>query len=207
MPPHAVVTPTRFGLIRHGETGWNRQKVIQGRTETRLNPTGRAQARLWAVRLAEFPWDRILASDLLRARETAGVINQELKLALHPESGIREQDWGTWTGSTVKELRAAQGDRVAAQESAGWDFRPPEGESRRDVLQRSSRALLAAAQRWPGNRILVVTHSGVLKCLIYHLTGRRFLPDEPPLIRPYHLHWLQITSDGLALDRVNALAL
>jgi probable phosphoglycerate mutase len=54
---------------------------------------------------------------------------------------------------------------------------------------------------------LVVTHEGVIKCLLYRLTEREFLPEEPPLLRPAHLHQMVLRNDGLAVDRVNALSL
>ena len=203
-----AVQPTRFGLIRHGETQWNRQKKIQGQTDTRLSREGRTQVQLWAERLKEIGWDRILTSDLRRARQTAEIINSELRQPVRMDSRLREQDWGSWTGLTVRQLRAAYPAAVAAQEAAGWNFQPPGGESRREVLQRSRLGLLEAADRCPGRRILVVTHAGVIKCLIYDLAQREFSPREPPLIRPYHLHWLKTTASGsFKLEQINCLAL
>jgi probable phosphoglycerate mutase len=198
---------TCFGLIRHGETSWNRQKKIQGQTQTRLTPEGERQVQGWATPLKKLPWDRILTSDLIRAQKTAEALNATLNLPLHCNSKIREQHWGDWTGRTIRQLRADQPQAVAAQETAGWNFRPPRGESRQEVLGRSREALLETARRWPGKKILVVTHNGVLKCLLYHLSQRPFLPDEGPLIRPFHLHWLQATPKGIALKEINALAL
>jgi hypothetical protein len=47
----------------------------------------------------------------------------------------------------------------------------------------------------------------VIKSLVYHLCGRKFLPSEPPLLKSYRLHWLVYDRDGLRLEAVNALAL
>ena len=68
-------------------------------------------------------------------------------------------------------------------------------------------ALSSAAERWPGKRILVVTHGGVIKTLIYRLSGRDFLPGEPPLFQGRQLHWLVHEEGGLRIEKVNALEL
>jgi probable phosphoglycerate mutase len=89
----------------------------------------------------------------------------------------------------------------------GWKFCPPGGEDRLSVWHRSHSALLEAADRWCGDTILIVTHEGVIKSLIYHLAGRRFLPDEPALLKSYNLHWLIFSNNDLRIEAVNALAL
>ncbi len=94
------------------------------------------------------------------------------------------------------------------QISAGWSFCPPGWvKIGRAFWQEASGRLQEAAGRWPGENILVVTHEGVIKSLVYHLCGRKFLPSEPPLLKSYRLHWLVYDRDGLRLEAVNALAL
>jgi broad specificity phosphatase PhoE len=56
------------------------------------------------------------------------------------------------------------------------------------------------AIRRPGQKILVVSHGGVIKTLINGTLKRNFLPDEPSLIKPYHLHILTWESGGLAIE-------
>ena len=198
---------TTLGLIRHGETRWNREKRIQGQKDSPLTQTGRAQARAWSYRLAVQSWDCLLSSDIKRSVETAKQINRVLNLPLETEPGLREQDWGRWVGHTVLQLRQEMPDELAAQERAGWDFCPPGGERREDVWRRCRKSLTAAAGRRPGGRILVVCHSGVIKAVIYKLCHRGFLPSEPPLIAPLQLHLLRCQGGVLALGRVNGVAL
>jgi probable phosphoglycerate mutase len=198
---------TRFGLLRHAETQWNREKRIQGQQDSPLTAEGETAARRWAQRLGTEPWDRILSSDTGRALATAEAINRGLRLPAAADAALREQNWGQWTARTISDLQGRSAVQAARQQQAGWDFRPPGGESRREVLARGLRALRVAARRWPGERVLVVTHEGVIKCLVYHLTGRRFMPGEPDLVRAGHLH--RLASDGTAveLEQVNAIAL
>jgi probable phosphoglycerate mutase len=197
---------TRFGLLRHAETKWNREKRIQGQEDSSLTPEGKAAALRWARRLGEEPWDRILSSDTGRALATAEAINRSLQLPSIADAALREQNWGQWTACTISDLLERHAALVKRLQQAGWDFRPPGGESRREVLARGLRALRVAARRWPGERILVVTHEGVIKCLVYHLTGRRFIPGEPDLLRAGHLHRLACDGTVIELEQVNALA-
>lgn len=198
---------TRFGLMRHAETEWNRGKKIQGQYDSPLTMAGRDQAERWGRILKRYSWNRILASDTGRALETARLVNEALKIQLITDSRLREQDWGDWVGKTVSQIKSQQPLVLAEQESAGWDFCPPAGEDRKSVLARSRRSLEDAAAKWAGEDLLVVTHEGVIKSLVYHLSGRKFLPGEPPFLKSYRLHWLEYDRDGLRLEKANALAL
>jgi broad specificity phosphatase PhoE len=197
----------RFGLIRHAQTVWNREKKIQGHSDSPLTPEGEFQASRWGKILNQFPWNRLLASDTGRALATAEIINTYLKIPLTIDSRLREQDWGDWVGKTISQIQTEAPRMLDEQINSGWRFCPPGGENRKSVLARSQRALQEAFGRWPGENILVVTHEGVIKSLVYHLCGRKFLPSEPPLLKSYRLHWLVYDRDGLRLEAVNALAL
>lgn len=203
---------TRFALMRHALTEWNKVKQIQGQTDTPLSPEGLLQASGWGRRLAEGngrirTLNRILSSDLQRAQKTTGLVNQYMELPVHTDRRLREQDWGDWVGLTTRALYRDFPDLVAEQEASGWGFRPPGGESRREVLQRGRETLDDAARRWPGQTLLIVTHGGMMKCLLYHLLERMFVPTESSLIRAYHLHWLSLREGELKLDGLNALPL
>lgn len=194
---------TLLGLIRHAETEWNRARVIQGQEDTVLTPEGRETARDWGRSLVGRGYERIIASDLTRARDTAELVNQALRLPVTYDCRLREQDWGRWVGSTVRELRANAPGAVEYQEAMGWDFRPPGGESRVDVLERSLNALRDAAERCPGERILVVCHTGVLKAVTHHLLAMEYLPEEGNPLHPYHLHRVAVAGGVLTLDKLN----
>ena len=196
-----------FGLIRHAQTIWNREKKIQGHSDSPLTADGERQASNWGQILLRYSWDRMLASDTDRALATVEKINAFLKIPIEIDSRLREQDWGHWVGKTVAQIQTESAELLDEQTSAGWDFCPPGGEDRSSVLARSRGALQEAFNRWPGENILVVTHEGVIKSLIYYLSGRKILSTEPPLLKSYHLHLLAHDRDGLRLEAVNRLAL
>jgi probable phosphoglycerate mutase len=200
-------TITRFGLLRHGKTEWNQTKRIQGQEDSPLIPEARQKADQWGNMLIDVGLDRIISSDLGRAMETATLINQSLGVPMIQDHRLREQDWGRWTGKTLMQLKEKDKQRLTEQVEAGWNFCPPEGEDRRSVLERSQAALLSAGRSWAGETILVVTHEGVIKSLIYHLSGRKFLPSEPRLISGNQIHWLYHDTEGIGITKINALDL
>ncbi len=197
----------RFILMRHAPTLWNAAGRIQGQQDSPLTPEGIELARSWGPFLAAEAPDCMMTSDLGRAVRTADLINETLMLPRSSDPRLREQDWGRWTGRTVSEIEEKEQDLLAAGLAAGWDFAPPEGESRLAVWQRASAAILETAAQRPGSVILVVAHEGVVRCLVYRLSGRRFLPSEPKLIKHYHWHELACDQTGLHLRKANAVAL
>ena len=192
---------TRFALLRHAETEWNKNNRIQGQEDAPLTLKGRQQAQQWGLSLAHHELDHMITSDLGRARFTGTLINLNLELPRSEEARLREQDWGRWEGLDFRELLKVK--ELRAQEKMGWHFRPLGGESRLEVFERSRQALVDAAHRLKGQRVLVVTHGGVIKCLLYRLSRRDFLPEEPPLLQPYCLHWLSYNGRDFQIDRLN----
>lgn len=200
-------TPTRFALIRHATTLWNRKKRIQGIEDSPLSATGLRMATSWGRQLSHLSFDRILASDLGRARQTAERINTTLGVRITTTAELREMDWGRWTGRTFKQIKAEIGDRLSAMERLGWDFAPPGGENRRAVLARARRALSEAAETWPGQTILVISHEGVIKTLVYGAYQRSYLPTEPRILKSDYLHWFESLAGDLSLTSLNAMDL
>ena len=198
---------TRFALLRHARTEWNQENRIQGHNNSPLTPEGENQARAWGQLLKKYQWNRIITSDLGRALETTELVNASLNLPVIYDSRLREQDWGLWAGKKLVHIRKEASQSFTEMRTAGWRFCPPAGENRHAVWERSKNAIKEADEKWPGEKILIVTHEGVIKCLIYHLYGRRFLSKEPPLLLSSHLHWLVHGKGGLRVGEINALKL
>jgi probable phosphoglycerate mutase len=198
---------TRFGLIRHAQTIWNSEKRIQGQLDSPLTDKGKYQAASWGRILSQYQWDRCICSDLGRASTTAVIINEMIKVPLDYARELREQDWGQWSGLTLAQLSQDKFKDLNDQTRRGWEFCPTGGEDRNSVLKRVCQALKSAAAKWPGQTILAVTHEGVIKCLMYHLLKRLFLPNEPRILRPTHLHIVIVKQDELTIEKINALDL
>ena len=157
---------TDFVFIRHGETDWNRQQRFQGQIDVPLNETGRAQAQRLGERLAAEPPDVLLASDLLRTRQTGEPLSQHWGLAAALRPAFREQSFGVLEGLDVPTIKARHPELWAHWLEHRADFcLPGGGESIRQFHARVIGAVREAAQAWAGRVVTVVTHGGVLDML------------------------------------------
>ncbi|WP_419786553.1 histidine phosphatase family protein [Pseudodesulfovibrio sp.] len=189
---------TTFFLLRHGPTQWNADNRIQGNTNTDLSPEGRDRVRTWTGALDGLDIDAVLTSHLSRAMETAAILTEGLDLPTAQDPRLAEQDWGDWTGLTKPELKAL-GKELSKRERQGFEFRPPKGESREEVLFRACDALTEYAADHPEGCVLVVTHNGVIKALLNALSGLDYMPNDPPLPQGHRLHRIDCTEEELTL--------
>ena len=157
---------TDFLFIRHGETDWNRQQRFQGQIDVPLNDTGHAQAQRLSARLADEPAQVLLASDLLRTRQTGEPLARRwgLEAALRP--AFREQSFGVLEGLDVPTIKARHPELWARWLEHRADFAlPGGGESIRQFHARVIGAVREAAEAWADRVVTVVTHGGVLDML------------------------------------------
>ncbi len=134
-------------LVRHGETDWNAEGRLQGHTDRPLSNYGREQARRLADEIGGEQFDAVYASDLTRARETAEIVAERLRLPVGLDPDLREKDWGNWEGLT-------------STERFGVEL---VGESTEQHQERMLGALGRIAAKHPYGRILVVTHGGSMR--------------------------------------------
>ena len=165
----------RLVLWRHGRTQWNHQRRFQGQSDVALDDTGRAQARAAARELALLPPDRIVSSDLSRARVTAQALADLTGLPVAEDPRLRETYAGTWQGLDREALQRDHADELAAW-AAGSDLRPGGGERRTEVAARMVAAIEDALAPLPdGGTLVVVTHGGSARAAVGQLLG---LPPE-----------------------------
>ena len=157
---------TDFLFIRHGETDWNRQQRFQGQIDVPLNATGHEQARRLATRLADAPAHTLLASDLLRTRQTGEPLAASWRLAPRLSAAFREQSFGVLEGLDVPTIRQQHPELWARWLEHQADFAlPGGGESIRQFHARVITAVRQAAEDYAGQVVTVVTHGGVLDML------------------------------------------
>ncbi len=200
---NTIADITTFGLLRHGQTEWNVLKKIQGSADSPLTTKGRAETGQWVETLKRYDWDQIIASDLGRVRATVDIINQELDLPVTFDPNLREQFWGDWEGLTIPFIKENFKEDLACRVAMGWDFSAPGGETRLAVKDRVLAALLRCAQKWPGQKILVVCHQGVVKSVLYSITQREFLPGEDPLLQHNCLHLISCVRQKFSPAELN----
>lgn len=165
---------TELHLIRHGEAVSNVEPVIGGmRGDAGLTDRGREQARLLEQRLCaeELRADRLYASTLPRALETAEYVSRALRLPVHRTEELHELRPGDADGMTVDEWRERYPPPAVKD-----PFRPfsPGGESWAAFLARAGAALTALVDRHPGETVVAVCHAGIVEasfCLALGLGG------------------------------------
>ncbi|MFM2475377.1 histidine phosphatase family protein [Burkholderia cenocepacia] len=144
-------------LVRHGETAWNAERRMQGRPDNPLTAAGREQARATAIALEGFVPHEVVASPLVRARQTAGVIALHLGVAdVRLDDDLIERDLGEAEGLHVD---------VAAQRWPHGEYAG--GESVASVAERGARAIA----RLRGVDAIVVAHGLLLRATLERATG------------------------------------
>jgi len=175
---------TEILLARHGETDWNRERRIQGKTDRPLNDAGRAQAAELARALAAERIDAVYSSDLLRALDTARAVAAPRGLDVVTLRELRERDFGTWEGLTDTEIL----ERFPEARTTPWG----DAETREQLAERVVAALSLIADRHPDGRVLAVTHGGPIRAVL-----RRCSADVDGPIVNCHVARIAVVSGAL----------
>ncbi|MFQ9114937.1 histidine phosphatase family protein [uncultured Eubacterium sp.] len=153
-------------LIRHG-----RQCSKLCNVDVELAPEGREQADLLGQRLKTYDIEAVYSSDLIRARETADIINKHLNKPRVIDERWQEANFGGMTGLTNEEMREKYGDFLEKRATMMEDIPYPDGgENCRMVFERSFEALKDLTKENYEN-VCVVTHGGVIRALLTGIVG------------------------------------
>ncbi len=162
-------------LVRHGETDWNIEKKLQGHTDIPLNEQGKLQAYQLQEKFADIDFIKVFSSDMIRARVTAEMLLGSKKSTIIETPLLRERFMGTWEGRLATELQChlkqmCDLDNLTQDEflSVKWD---DIAESYADVYQRLQTLIRSITISPSANNdpILLSTHGGVLRAVLYHL--------------------------------------
>jgi len=176
---------TVLALIRHAPTSWSKEGRMQGRTDVPLAsplPDWR-----WPAALDGF---RVITSPLRRAVATARLLG----VPADPEPLLTEMHWGDWEGETLAGLRQRLGPAMEDAEVRGLDFRPPGGESPRDVQARLAPLLRAIAGA--GVSTAAITHKGVIRAVFAQASGWDMRGKPPVRLSWEAAHLFRLDRDG-----------
>ena len=178
----------RIFMARHGETEWNVKRRIQGSTDIPLNENGIRQAHSLAGYLERQVVGKggtithIFTSPLERAKETAEIVGDRLRVPVEAVPGLEEMNFGICEGKSWLEAKAMYPQELSAWEENKRERRILGGESYQDVLDRffsaykiiKRRLSLAELDGEKDNNILIITHGAVIMLLLSLRDGYSF---------------------------------
>jgi alpha-ribazole phosphatase len=161
----------RLDLLRHGETELG--GGLRGSLDDALTTKGWEQMR--AAVVEQGPWDRLISSPLQRCARFADELGAQLGLPVHLDKDLQELHFGAWEGQSAAALMETDAEGLGLFWADPYSFTPPEGEPVGDFSTR----VLAAVERlhaaYAGERILLISHGGVMRLLLAQARG---LPRE-----------------------------
>ena len=179
-------------LLRHGETELG--GGLRGSLDDALTATGWQQMRE-AVQ-GRGPWDRVLSSPLQRCARFAQELAGQLQLPLSLEPDLQEPYFGAWEGQSAAALMETDADDLGRFWADPYAFTPPGGEPVELFSLRVLGAIERLYQACAGQRVLLVSHGGVMRLLLARARG---LPRQQLLnVEVGHgaLFRLQVASEG-----------
>lgn len=156
-------------LIRHGETESNRRGSYLGWTDVELNEIGIEQVRLLRDRLKGTKVDKIYASPLKRALQTAEIINENYRLDIVPSDGLKERNFGIWDDLTFEEITQKHPSEYNDWIGDWIKYQIKDGESALEAYERSAAFVDEIIKNNTEGAIMLVTHLGTIRFLLAHL--------------------------------------
>jgi probable phosphoglycerate mutase len=158
---------TTLLLVRHGQTVWNPQGRLRGRSDIALDEVGKVQAEATARYIADH-WQpaHIYTSPLKRTQQTASEIATATGAALHTHNGLLDVDFGAWEGRLPEDLEAHWGEAWQAWRERPQSVMIPGGETLRDAQNRATLALREVVTAHLNEVVVVVSHTAINRLLL-----------------------------------------
>lgn len=186
---------TRIDLLRHGQCQGG--EIFRGSFDVALTDEGWRAMAAQVNRFAPPPWQRIISSPLQRCQRFARETAERLNLPLTLEADFREMHFGAWEGREYAHIRATD-EQLRLWSEDPEQHTPPGGEPLAQVDRRVRAALERTLEVHSGERLLLISHGGVMRLLICQALGlpRRVLRE---IDVPY-AHLVSVIWDGERLS-------
>ncbi len=159
-------------IVRHGETEWNKEKLLQGSTDVPLSDAGRHLARLSGEALANTPFDVIFSSPLVRAYETACLFRGAQDVEIIKDDRLRELCFGDYEGQNMSMLLKDPNDTFRYFFKQPHLYRAPDnGESLEHLCGRAADFMETVILPLQNTccRVMVVAHGAMNKALMTYV--------------------------------------
>lgn len=162
-------------FIRHGETIWNKEKKIQGRSDIPLNEYGIELAHVTAQAIKNIPFDIVYSSPLIRAKETAEILVNNRNLEIHYDIRLLEMSFGDGEGESLPEIHAHPEMKLYNFIHSPENYLPPNGGETFEELYSRCKSfiediILPAENNY--NNMLIVGHGALIRGFIHNINNR-----------------------------------
>ncbi|MBT9532223.1 MAG: alpha-ribazole phosphatase family protein [Pseudomonas sp.] len=157
----------QLDLLRHGETTGG--SGFRGSLDDALTELGQTQMQ---QAVADFAgWDLVISSPLQRCQRFAEQLAAVRGLPLRIEADLRELHFGDWEGRNAAEILFEDEQALGQFWTNPYGYTPPAGEPVREFANRVLGAVTRLSEELAGQRVLVVTHGGVMRLLLARARG------------------------------------
>jgi alpha-ribazole phosphatase len=192
----------RVGLLRHGEVkGGSR---FRGSTDDPLTRAGFAQMQTATHHDAH--WDRVISSPLARCAVFASAFARRQSLPCTLDPRLQEIHFGVWEGRAAAELMQTDAGALTRFWSDPLHNTPPDGEPLAHFQARVLDAWNDIVTAHAGQRILIVTHGGVIRVLICHVRQHPLAMLQTFEVKHGGLYCARIGDNGLAIPASGTIA-
>lgn len=182
-------------LLRHGETELG--GGLRGSLDDALTATGWQQ--MSAALIDRGPWNRVISSPLQRCAQFAEQLALRLGVPVSLEKDLQELHFGAWEGQSAAALMETDAEGLGLFWADPYSFTPPQGEAVSDFSARVLAAVERLHQAYAGERVLLVSHGGVMRLLLAKARG---LPREQLLnVEVAHGGFFSLNVAGAGLLR------
>lgn len=159
-------------IVRHGETVWNKNRLLQGSANIELSQEGIDLAKITGEKLADVHFDKIYSSPLSRAYETAKLIRGDRNIEIIRDHRLRELSFGSNEGKNSLEMQADENNPFHYFFSQPELYVAPEdGETLEHICKRAKEFLeeVIEPQADELERIMIVAHGAMNKAMMCHI--------------------------------------
>ena len=191
----------RIHLIRHGQTNWNKERRVQGQSESILTAEGREQAANLRPAMAECGIGKVYCSSSIRTRETAAILFAGTDVDIEYSDALREIFLGPWEGSLYADM-----EQKFPQSFADFWRRPnvfslADAETFVQTQHRGMRELRRIVAEDAASNVAIISHGVLIKSILCHVEDRPLARLwEPPEMYNCSHSIVEMTRNGTMGD-------
>lgn len=170
----AIGSGAHVWLVRHAEVHADFQQRAYGNSDVPLSPEGEEQTAAMGAAFAGVAIERIVSSDLVRARKMAEAIAASTKAPLALDARLREVSRGAWQGLPTSEFRKRWEADASAFLADPWRWKGHGGESDADVCARAwpvVEELVRGARERSNPTFAITAHYNLIRTLVTRALG------------------------------------